>query len=188
MDVVLCQIQQLRTNEAYSDFFIELSLLVRVNYLWNGKDYVITVRPVPPGTDRYADRPLPGGSTKIGRRRSISVVDGRFPPSAVDLRRRRRGKEEEEEKKKNKKRSTSRCPSNDSARGSPASRRHPRCPSAIAARGFFSTRAGRRNVSPRGENSRRHRRYHAIRTVIPFLLPPSADTARNRLPKVEIDR
>ncbi|RRT43509.1 hypothetical protein B296_00050820 [Ensete ventricosum] len=49
------------------------------------------VRPVPPGTglaaDRYADRSLLGGTAKIDRRRSISAVDGRFPPSMVDFRR-----------------------------------------------------------------------------------------------------
>ncbi|RWW27600.1 hypothetical protein GW17_00007968 [Ensete ventricosum] len=68
-----------------------------------------------PTADRYVDRPLPGGTAKIGRRQSISTVDGRFPSSMVDLRRNqpstvvcgRKRKEEEEEKKK---RSTSRRP------------------------------------------------------------------------------
>ncbi|RWV89829.1 hypothetical protein GW17_00048003 [Ensete ventricosum] len=79
-----------------------------------------------PAVDWYADRPLPGGTAKIGRQRSISAVDDRFPPSTVDFRRRwsistvygrfkekstvdgrlrkkkerRRGKEEEEEEEK----------------------------------------------------------------------------------------
>ncbi|RWW20435.1 hypothetical protein GW17_00015458 [Ensete ventricosum] len=54
--------------------------------------------------DRYADRPLPGGTAKIDRRRSISAICGRFKvKSTVGDRlrkkkeRRRGGKEEEEE-------------------------------------------------------------------------------------------
>ncbi|RZS25772.1 hypothetical protein BHM03_00059023 [Ensete ventricosum] len=71
------------------------------------------------------------------------ICTGRYGPY--------RSKEEEEKKKKKKRRrSTSHRPSGDSARGSPASRRHPRCPSAIAACvalapspvGFFSPHAG----------------------------------------------
>ncbi|RWV78352.1 hypothetical protein GW17_00060695 [Ensete ventricosum] len=37
-----------------------------------------------PIVDRYVDRPLPGGTAKIDCRRSISAINGRFPPSAVD--------------------------------------------------------------------------------------------------------
>ncbi|RRT50133.1 hypothetical protein B296_00051930 [Ensete ventricosum] len=37
-----------------------------------------------PAADRYVDRPLSGDTTKIGRRRSISAVDDRFRPLAVD--------------------------------------------------------------------------------------------------------
>ncbi|RRT64803.1 hypothetical protein B296_00041547, partial [Ensete ventricosum] len=71
------------------------------------------VRPIPPvhtgpTADRYADRQLPGGSTKIGHRRSIEEEKGK--------------KKKEEKKKKKKKRrrrrrSTSRHPSDDSAQG-----------------------------------------------------------------------
>ncbi|RWV79398.1 hypothetical protein GW17_00059474 [Ensete ventricosum] len=111
-----------------------------------------------PAADRYADRPLPGGTAKIGRRQSISAVCGRFKEKSTvggrlrkKKERRRRGKEEEEEeeekylaprsieeekgkkKKKKRRRSTSHRPSSDSARGSPASRRCPRCPSTVAA-------------------------------------------------------
>ncbi|RRT52429.1 hypothetical protein B296_00019345 [Ensete ventricosum] len=50
-----------------------------------------------PAVDRYADRPLPGGTTKIGLRQSVSVVDGRLRKKKE---RRRRGKEEEEEEEK----------------------------------------------------------------------------------------
>ncbi|RZS16294.1 hypothetical protein BHM03_00048266, partial [Ensete ventricosum] len=102
------------------------------------------------GTGRYRkDRP---SAVDFGHRRSISAVDGRFPPSTVDLRRNRPSMAEEEEKKKKKKkkrrRSTSHRPSGDSARGSPASRRCPRCPSAVTARIALAP-------SSTGESSRR---------------------------------
>ncbi|RWW35704.1 hypothetical protein BHE74_00059327, partial [Ensete ventricosum] len=44
-----------------------------------------------PPSYRYADRPLPGGTAKIDRWRSISTVDGRLREKKG---RRRRGKEE----------------------------------------------------------------------------------------------
>ncbi|RWW10131.1 hypothetical protein GW17_00026345 [Ensete ventricosum] len=102
------------------------------------------------------NQPLPGGTTKIGCRRSISAVCGRFKEkSTVDGRlkkkKERRGKEEEEKKKS---KSTSRRPSGDSARGSPVSRRRPRCSSAVVAREPSPPAS---DFSPHaGESSRRH--------------------------------
>ncbi|RZS00280.1 hypothetical protein BHM03_00029948, partial [Ensete ventricosum] len=62
--------------------------------------------------DRYVDRPLTDGTTKIGRRQSISIGGGRLREKSTiggrlkkkkgrgRRRRRRRGKEEEEKEKK----------------------------------------------------------------------------------------
>ncbi|RWW31342.1 hypothetical protein GW17_00004028 [Ensete ventricosum] len=62
-----------------------------------------------PTADRYTDRPLPGGTAKIGRWRSISAVCGRFKEKSTvggrlrkKKERRRRGKEEEEEEEEEK--------------------------------------------------------------------------------------
>ncbi|RWW72965.1 hypothetical protein BHE74_00019188 [Ensete ventricosum] len=78
-----------------------------------------------PTADRYVDRPLPGGTTKIGRRRLISAVGGRFRLSVVDFDCRRsiegeidcqwsieegKGKKKRKRRKKKKRRSTSRRP------------------------------------------------------------------------------
>ncbi|RWV95414.1 hypothetical protein GW17_00041964 [Ensete ventricosum] len=108
-----------------------------------------------PAADRYTDRPLPGGTAKIGRRRSISAVDGRFPPSIVDFSRLRSIEEEKGKNKKRKRRRRRRgevprvalaalCPGVAHESSSPA-------PPA----GDFSPHAGRRNVSPRGRELRR---------------------------------
>ncbi|RWW13106.1 hypothetical protein GW17_00023205 [Ensete ventricosum] len=53
-----------------------------------------------PAADRYADWPLSGGTTKIGRRRSISIVGSRLTEkSTVGGRlKKKKGKEEEEKK------------------------------------------------------------------------------------------
>ncbi|RZR91536.1 hypothetical protein BHM03_00019675 [Ensete ventricosum] len=53
---------------------------------------------------RYVDRPLPSGTAKIDRRRSISAVGSRFRPSAVDFSRRRSIEGEKGKKKKKRKR------------------------------------------------------------------------------------
>ncbi|RWW20668.1 hypothetical protein GW17_00015213 [Ensete ventricosum] len=115
---------------------------------------------------------------RTGRYQAVplrSIVGGRFRPSTVDFCRlrsiqgeidRRRSIEEEKgkEEKKKRRRSTSRHPSGDSARGSPASRRRSRCPSAVAARaalapsrpaGFFLPARGDRTSPHAGESSRR---------------------------------
>ncbi|RZR88657.1 hypothetical protein BHM03_00016277 [Ensete ventricosum] len=117
-----------------------------------------------------------------------SAVDGRFPPSAVDLRRNRasaRGrkrKEEEEEKKK--KRSTSRRPSGDSARGSPVSRRRPRCHSAVIARAAHAVVALSLPTLPFAISTctARYGRYISIRQVT------STRIARYRAVPSKIDR
>ncbi|RZS29039.1 hypothetical protein BHM03_00062710, partial [Ensete ventricosum] len=93
-------------------------------------------RPVHTGSaaDRYADRPLSGDSTKIGRRWSISVIYGQFKEKLTvsgrlrkKKERRRRGEEEEEVPRA----ALAATPPG----GSPVSRRRPCCPSAVAVRG-----------------------------------------------------
>ncbi|RWW12841.1 hypothetical protein GW17_00023477 [Ensete ventricosum] len=79
---------------------------------------------------RYADRPLPGGTAKIDRRRSISIVDGRLREKKKEERR-RRGEENL---------LSPSCP-------------RPR-PVAALARGRFFSRVRRRNVSLCGEKDR----------------------------------
>ncbi|RWW02626.1 hypothetical protein GW17_00034270, partial [Ensete ventricosum] len=97
---------------------------------------VASYRPVHtgPAADQYADRPLPGGTTKIARRRLISAVGGRL--------KKKKGKEE-------RRRSTwplsspARCPRALVARGLTASRRRPRA-TIVPARGDeTSPHAGR---------------------------------------------
>ncbi|RWW10318.1 hypothetical protein GW17_00026146, partial [Ensete ventricosum] len=55
----------------------------------------LSAKDIPPGY-WYADRPLPGGTVKIDRRRSISAVSGRLREKKGI---RKSGKEEEEKKK-----------------------------------------------------------------------------------------
>ncbi|RZS16852.1 hypothetical protein BHM03_00048911 [Ensete ventricosum] len=103
-----------------------------------------------PAADRYAGRPLPGGTASrrpsmvdcgknrplavnFDRRRSISVVGGR-------LRRNREGKKK---KKKERYLEPPSCPRDVAAHGSPASRREPSRPSLPA--DHFSPRAGSRD-------------------------------------------
>ncbi|RWV91167.1 hypothetical protein GW17_00046568 [Ensete ventricosum] len=64
-----------------------------------------------PATDWYVDQPLPGGTTKIDRRRLIEEE---------------KGKKKTRKRRKKKKRSTSCRPRLRVAHGSPASRRRPR--------------------------------------------------------------
>ncbi|RWW10389.1 hypothetical protein GW17_00026072, partial [Ensete ventricosum] len=110
-----------------------------------------------PTADRYADQPLPGGTTKIDRQRLISTADSRFRLSTVDFNRRRsidgespvgyrlkkkKGKEEEEKKKEE---VHGHCPRLCAARETSP-------PSQLA--GDYHPHAGRRNVSPRMERDR----------------------------------
>ncbi|RWV92297.1 hypothetical protein GW17_00045342 [Ensete ventricosum] len=65
------------------------------------------VRIVPPGTYRYVDRPLPGGTAKIDRRRSISAVDGRLKEKSTvggQLRKKGKRKKKKRKRRKNKRR------------------------------------------------------------------------------------
>ncbi|RZS28839.1 hypothetical protein BHM03_00062486, partial [Ensete ventricosum] len=62
-------------------------------------------RPVCTGSivDRYVDRPLPGGTAKIGRRRSIcGEIDRRLSIEEVKGKRRKKTKKKAEEEEKNK--------------------------------------------------------------------------------------
>ncbi|RZS22551.1 hypothetical protein BHM03_00055338, partial [Ensete ventricosum] len=93
-----------------------------------------------PAADRYADQPLPGGTAKVDRRRSIDGEIDRRRSIEEEKGKKRRGKEE--------RRSTSppsspaHCSRTLAARGSPASRRRPQ-----VARGQL--------LSPRGETKLR---------------------------------
>ncbi|RWV81699.1 hypothetical protein GW17_00056854, partial [Ensete ventricosum] len=93
-------------------------------------------RPVRTGlaADRYADRSLPGGTAKIGRRQSISTVGGRLrEKSTVDGRLRKKGKRKKKKKKKNKRKRTRR-------REEEITR-----PCDLVARGQFFSRGGERD-------------------------------------------
>ncbi|RWW89715.1 hypothetical protein BHE74_00001248, partial [Ensete ventricosum] len=94
---------------------------------------------------RYVDCPLLGGTVKIDRRRSISVVGGRLREKSIVDSRLREKKGRRREKKER------------SRRGEERSTSFSLClprPRAVVARGRFFSRSSRRNVSPRGEKDR----------------------------------
>ncbi|RZS00040.1 hypothetical protein BHM03_00029709, partial [Ensete ventricosum] len=95
----------------------------------------------PPGY-RYADHPLPGGTTKIDRRRSIKREKGKKKKKKKKKKRKKRKKK----KRRRRKKKTS-IPHAILARTSslPACR-----PRAILAHGRFFSRVGRRNEKDRG--------------------------------------
>ncbi|RWW41412.1 hypothetical protein BHE74_00053111 [Ensete ventricosum] len=138
--------------------------------------------------DRYVDRPLLGGTAKIGRQRLISAIGGRFWLLTVDFDRwrsiegeidRRRSIEEEKRKrkrrrrkKKKRRRSTSHRPHRHIAHGSPA-----RLPtiSAVDSRlrekstvsGRLREKKGRRRRRGKEERRKKRRRKNTLRRPRP---------------------
>ncbi|RRT73477.1 hypothetical protein B296_00001184 [Ensete ventricosum] len=107
--------------------------------------------------DWYADRPLPGGTAKIDRRRSISAVDGRLKEKSIvggrlnkksivggRLRKKREEEKEEEEKKKEEE---------EKKKKEEEEKYLARVPSPSAGRPLAVTARGRL-FSPRGETER----------------------------------
>ncbi|RZR94016.1 hypothetical protein BHM03_00022610 [Ensete ventricosum] len=79
-----------------------------------------------PAADRYADWSLPGGTAKIGRRRSISTIGGRLTEKSTVGGRLKKKKGKEERRSTWPPSSLARCPRALAARGSTTSCRRPR--------------------------------------------------------------
>ncbi|RRT41459.1 hypothetical protein B296_00057802, partial [Ensete ventricosum] len=79
----------------FSRQFLQLGGSADSRWCRSGKALYRSVRTIPV-VDWYADRPLSGGTAKIGRRRLILAVDGRLKKKKG---RRRRGKKKEERRR-----------------------------------------------------------------------------------------
>ncbi|RWW49798.1 hypothetical protein BHE74_00043987 [Ensete ventricosum] len=125
--------QQLEREKAYDAVMNELPIHLPLELIY--------LRIVPPGTYRYVDRPLPGGTAKIDRRRSISAVDGRLKEKSTvggQLRKKGKRKKKKRKRRKNKRRRRRKKKRKST---SPASRRRLRV-TFLPARGERSRRHG----------------------------------------------
>ncbi|RWW01378.1 hypothetical protein GW17_00035588 [Ensete ventricosum] len=141
-----------------------------------------------PAADRYADRPLPGGTVKIDRQRSIEGEIDRWR-SIEEEKGKRKKKEEEEKKKKEEEKYLARTPS------MPAGDFSPLAPSPPASVTTLATHGSRVTFLPaRGEiEVTLESRLCLYSTMLDISCryvdrPLTGDSAKNRSSAVDFDR